>query len=334
MARRRTQAPEHNAPAPGLETIWSQEPLNRRETYEAPRTLVEEIPIVGQISLQRAVPHALGPDSHPNEFEIHLVRDGRMRLWIDSPDCVLDLHGGMASLTRPGQVHSAEGELILPGRWMWMRFTVPVGKRQAMPGLSIEETVGVRKSLMALKSQLFHFSPALEHCMERIISEHRHPTPESALVVRSALHELIVWILRDHRADQRQERGSVVYSPPIARSIDWLRNHLDQNISVSELAEVAGVCASYLRRCFHHEVGSSPSDYISQMRIEQSKRLLLETNQSITQVAMAMGYSTSTYFAAAFHRETGTTPTEFRKQFRGSVSDKPKPSNGQRFPRR
>ena len=83
-----------------LDPIWFQDPLNRRETYEAPRTLIGEIAIVGQISVQRAVPRALGKDVHPNEFELHLIRDGRMCVWVDSPKCVFELHGGMASLTR------------------------------------------------------------------------------------------------------------------------------------------------------------------------------------------------------------------------------------------
>src|SRR4051812_8214645 len=103
MARRRKTDGSLHAPMQ-LEPIWSQEPHNRRETYEAPRTLIGEIAIVGQISLQRAVPRALGPASHPNEYELHLVRDGRMRLWVDSPKRVFELHGGMASLTQPGQV--------------------------------------------------------------------------------------------------------------------------------------------------------------------------------------------------------------------------------------
>ena len=119
-----------------LEPMWSQEPLNRRETYEAPRCLISDIAIIGQIGLQQAVPRALGPASHPDEYELHLVRDGRMRLWIDSPKKVYELHGGMASLTQPGQLHSAEGELMLPGRWMWLRFAMPAEARGAMPGLT------------------------------------------------------------------------------------------------------------------------------------------------------------------------------------------------------
>ena len=165
-ATRTKSAPARRA-QPQLEPIWFQAPLNRRETYEAPRTLISEIAIIGQISLQRAVPRALGPASHPNEFELHLVRDGRMRLWIDSPKRVFELHGGVASLTQPGQMHSAEGELMLPGRWMWMQFRIPGDARAGMSGLTARETTLVHQGLSAVRPPVFHFSPDLEHCFER-----------------------------------------------------------------------------------------------------------------------------------------------------------------------
>jgi AraC-like DNA-binding protein len=298
-----------------LDPMWSQEPLNRRETYEAPRTLISEIAIVGQISLQRAVPRAMGPGSHPNEFELHLVRDGRIRMWIDSPKRVFELHGGMASLTQPAQLHSGEGELMLPGRWMWLQFRVPADHR-AMSGLALKETAAIRNGLAAVRPPVFHFSPSLEQCMERLLSEHRHPTPESPMVARAVLHVLIAWIIRDHRAEQRHDREEQGYSPPILKAIDWARSHLGESVSVSELAEVAGLSESYFRRWFHREVGSSPSDYVTRLRIERSKQLLAESDRSITHIAMEMGYNTSAYFTAAFHRETGTTPSDFRRQLK------------------
>jgi AraC-like DNA-binding protein len=321
VPRRRSNKPSQQPPAP-LEPIWSQEPLNRRETYEAPRTLVGEIAIVGQINLQRAVPKAFKPDRHPNEFELHLVRDGRMRLWVDSPKRVFELHGGMASLTQPGQLHSAEGDLMLPGRWMWMQFRVPLDGRSAMPGLTARETLAVRKSLGSMKSPLFHFSPDLEHCMERLLAEHRRPTPESAIAARGVLHELIAWIIRDHRAEQlRQESEPAGYSPPIMKVVQWLGEHMDENISVGDLADVAGLSPSYFRRWFHREIGSSPSDYVTQLRIERSKKLLAETAKSITEIAMEMGFNTSAYFTAVFHRETGTTPSDFRRRLRAEPTE-------------
>jgi AraC-like DNA-binding protein/mannose-6-phosphate isomerase-like protein (cupin superfamily) len=319
MARRRRKTEDAlHAPA-ALEPIWSQEPLSRRETYEAPRTLIGEIAIVGQISLQRAVPRALGPDRHAREFELHLVRDGRMRLWIDSPNRVFELHGGMASLTQPGRIHSAEGELILPGRWMWIQFRLSRDDKRDTPGLSRRETGLLRQGLASIQPPVFHFSPELEHCMERLLSEHRRPTPESPIAVRAVLHEMITWIIRDHRAEQlRQEHvQTTTYSPPIMKVMDWLREHLDENVSVSDMADLAGLSTSYFRRWFHREVGSSPSDYVTQLRIERSKQLLTETDRSVTEIAMELGYNTSAYFTAVFHRETGTTPTEFRKRLHG-----------------
>jgi AraC-like DNA-binding protein len=328
--RRKIDQHEDTSAAPEivLDPIWFQEPLNRRETYEAPRTLISEIAIIGQISLQRAVPRAMGPGTHPNEYELHLVRDGRMRVWIDSPKRVFELHGGLASLTQPGQLHCGESELMLPGRWMWLQFRVPyeiepakkpAQPRAGMPGLSARDSAAVREGLGGVKPPVFHFSPALEQCMERLISEHRHPTPESPMAARGILHELIAWIIRDHRAEMSRRtthREAEGYSPPIVKAIQWLREHLDQPLSIGDLAEVAGLSESYFRRWFHREVGSSPSDYVTRLRIERSKQLLAETDRSITQVAMEMGYNTSAYFTAAFHRETGTTPSDYRRQIR------------------
>jgi AraC-like DNA-binding protein/mannose-6-phosphate isomerase-like protein (cupin superfamily) len=312
MSRRRKTQEHQTRPEPPLESIWSQEPLNRRETYEAPRTLVREIPILGQISLQRAVPGAIGPARHPHAFELHLVRDGRMRLWIDSSKRVYELHGGMASLTQPGQLHSADGELILPGRLMWLQFAVPA---EARAGLTARDAAVLREGLSAVKPPVFHYSPALEHCMERLLGEHRRPTPESPVAARGILLELITWIIRDYRAEQlQQDREPAKYSPAIARVIEWLREHLDENVSVCDMADVAGLSPSYFRRWFHREVGSSPRHYVTQLLVERSKRLLAETDRSITVIAMDLGFSTSAYFTAVFHRETGITPTEFRRQ--------------------
>jgi AraC-like DNA-binding protein/mannose-6-phosphate isomerase-like protein (cupin superfamily) len=317
-----------------LASIWNQEPLTRRETYEAPRTLLPEITIIGSITLQRAVPRALGPDRHPDEYELHIIRDGRMRLWIDSPKRVFELHGGMASLTQPQQLHSAEGELMLPGRWMWLRFRLPQGPRASTIGLTSSEAAAARRALAAVVPPVFHFSPTLEHCMERLIDEHRRPTPESPLAARGILHELIAWVVRDHRADQlRRTRdtggaggaggegsaGSAgEQSPAIAKVIAWLREHLQEDLSVTELANVAGLSPSYFRRCFHREIGSSPRDYVTQLRIEHAKRMLEATNRSITEIAMELGYNTSAYFTAVFHRETGTTPSDYRRQIKSA----------------
>jgi AraC family transcriptional regulator len=202
-----------------------------------------------------------------------------------------------------------------------------------MLGLNARETTVLRGGLSSIKPPVFHYSLDLEHCMERLIAEHRRPTPESTIVARGILHELIVWIIRDHRAEQlRRESEPTAHSPPIAKVMDWLREHLDENVSVSDLADVGGLSPSYFRRLFHREVGSSPRDYVTQMRTEQAKRLLTESDRSITEIAMELGYSTSAYFTAVFHRETGTTPSEFRRRVREEPQNNHGSDNGNDAP--
>jgi AraC-like DNA-binding protein len=96
--------------------------------------------------------------------------------------------------------------------------------------------------------------------------------------------------------------------------IDWLAQHLDESVSVSDLADVAGLSPSHFRRGFHREVGSSPRDYVTQMRLERTKRLLAETDHTITEMAFELGFSTSAYFTAVLQRVTGMNPTQFRRR--------------------
>jgi AraC-like DNA-binding protein len=206
---------------------------------------------------------------------------------------------------------------MLPGRWMWLQFRVPGDSRAAMPGLTARETALLRENLAGVKPPVFQYSPALEHCMERLLAEHRHPTPESPIAARGVLHELIAWIIRDHRAEQlRRDREPAGYSPPVSKAVEWLALHLSEDISVGDLAAVAGLSPGYFRRWFHREVGSSPRDYVTQLRVERAKRLLAETTRSITDIAFDLGFSTSAYFTAVFHRESGTTPSEYRRRLR------------------
>lgn len=334
---------ERRSPRPGgsnhtrrkpVAPIWSQEPLNRRETYESPRTLVRDIAILGQMNLQRAVPGALGADHHPEEYELHILRDGRMNLWIDSPEQQYLLQGGMASLTKPGQLHGGAADgLILPGRYTWVQFRLPSGPRATSSGLTPRQMSDLRKALNAVNPPVFHYSPALEHCMERLLTEHRRPSDESPIVARAILIELMVWITRDYRDDMlRKDHEPRGYSPVISKVLEWLEKNLDQNASVGDLAAIAGLSESYFRTWFHRELGSSPSDYVTQLRIERAKKLLSGPKRSVTDIAMDLGYNTSAYFTAVFHRETGMTPSAFREQVereRGTTdgrTDQPGPS--------
>lgn len=90
-------------------------------------------------------------------------------------------------------------------------------------------------------------------------------------------------------------------------------------ISVEDIALSAGVSRTTLFRVFKSEMSTSPAGYLISFRISQAKRLLRDTDLSVTAIARSVGYEDNLYFSRAFHKVTGMTPTEYRNLQQKSI---------------
>jgi hypothetical protein len=115
---------------------WQVSEKQHRETYEARTQLLPEIPIIGRFHLLQAVPGGLRSDAHPHEYELHLVQEGCLEVWIDSPDKRHTVTGGLATLTQPGQTHGGVREVLNPGRWCMLRFLLLPNSKEMPTGLT------------------------------------------------------------------------------------------------------------------------------------------------------------------------------------------------------
>lgn len=100
-----------------------------------------------------------------------------------------------------------------------------------------------------------------------------------------------------------------------ARVLDYMREHLAESISLSELAGLVDLSPWHFARAFrqHHQL--PPHRCLTQLRMEKARDLLAHSQLSITEVAMATGYS-SQHLARHFRRYLGCTPREYRRQSR------------------
>jgi len=83
---------------------------------------------------------------------------------------------------------------------------------------------------------------------------------------------------------------------------------------LGEIARAVGVSPAHLRRCFRRDLGVAPRDFILQTRIAHARRLLADSDVSITTLALELGFSSSQHFAQAFRGQVGETARDFRRR--------------------
>ena len=96
----------------------------------------------------------------------------------------------------------------------------------------------------------------------------------------------------------------------------YIQQHLDQAITLNQIAAYIGVNESYLSRAFSSRTGSTIKNTINSIKMEKAKELLANTNLKIYEIAMQLGLENTTYLSRLFHQYTGCTPMEYRNQIK------------------
>lgn len=102
----------------------------------------------------------------------------------------------------------------------------------------------------------------------------------------------------------------------VQQAVRFIREHAAEPISIADVAGHLQLSRRSLERQFARVLGRAPHAELRQARLELAKRLLLETDWPLFQVAGAAGLTSASYLAQVFRREAGCTPAEFRQRFR------------------
>ena len=102
--------------------------------------------------------------------------------------------------------------------------------------------------------------------------------------------------------------------PPrqLQRVLDYVEAYLDRNIKLEDLAQLLGMSQFHFSRLFKQSLGLSPYQYLLQQRIERAKQLLKQTDRSILDIALEVGFGSHSHLTKKFRQLTGTTPKAYR----------------------
>lgn len=123
-------------------------------------------------------------------------------------------------------------------------------------------------------------------------------------------HLLRYYSTRNH---QFREYENGLSKQKLKQAIEYIQEHLGENLSLSEIANELGISQYYFCHLFKRSTGMSAHQYLIQQRIEQAKHLLKQPEQTITAIALDCGFANQSHFAKYFRQYTGVNPKQFRK---------------------
>ncbi|MDO5410098.1 MAG: AraC family transcriptional regulator [Lachnospiraceae bacterium] len=139
------------------------------------------------------------------------------------------------------------------------------------------------------------------------IYDARGNTFASSVEMSGRLYTALACLLKN--AGLRTAENS--YNDYVTAAIDYMQSHYSYPITIQEIADYVGVSRSHLFRAFQQCLHQSPKEYLTSLRIEESCRMLDDTNLSITVIANSLGFDNSLYFSKVFRKEMGCSPTEY-----------------------
>lgn len=137
--------------------------------------------------------------------------------------------------------------------------------------------------------------------------------------VRAALSELLLDIWRRGGA-RTPLRPAGAQEERIKRMLNWIGENLDGDIQLEGIAAAGNVCPRVCQRLFQKYLRCRPGEYVQRARIFQATEAIAATNDSITEIAMANGFSSPSYFTKLFRRYLGSAPREYRQACRDGLS--------------
>lgn len=112
-----------------------------------------------------------------------------------------------------------------------------------------------------------------------------------------------------------KDKATAGYSILVKQAVDCIQLTFDKEISLQKIADMINVTSSHLSKKFKKETGMTITQFINQRRVKEAKLLLEKTKDSITDIAVTVGFEDPSYFSYVFRKLEGMTPREYAQKF-------------------
>ncbi|MBD5806285.1 AraC family transcriptional regulator [Limosilactobacillus walteri] len=239
-----------------------------------------------------------------DNYVIHYIQEGQ-GVFSSANHNAVSLKAGDVFILPKGVpcFYQADGEN--PWKYFWIGFS----------GIKINtmlqgSTLARKRYLRQVQQSKFYTS------LRRLYNTLRAPSSlPNDILVESLTYEMFYHLVTEY--PNKQEKDSSMANKQIRLAIYYLQeNYRKSDCTIANLCQHINISRSYLYTIFKREMNLSPQKYLSQLRMEDAKQLLLNSNNPIQEIAHRVGYKDEFTFSKAFKRYDGFSPQIFRKNIR------------------
>lgn len=261
-----------------------------------------------------------------NHLEYKIVKAGSEESFMQTDLIVLYVLEGEMSVRYYGdKIRMKKDDILLINSGMEYGIC---GIRDAIYGTA-SYSIGIISQIMDKKSLMLYADSArdvlhtyqdLREILQEMTAEYVLHAHQTRAAMDSMMLRLLDCLIENYQLGQGQiEADENDTDARMRQMMQYIINHIHDEISLSDLADEMFVSTSTLSRIFKKNTGMYFADYVMRLRVRTSLGLLRTSEQNLTQIAMNCGFSTSAAFNRSFKKVTGMMPSEYRKKYQVTV---------------
>jgi AraC-like DNA-binding protein len=177
---------------------------------------------------------------------------------------------------------------------------------------SQEPEVDIRKLPVAHFRLDYEVFGRVKNLVEAARTDLREHSDGYRAMVASFMQELVVLLIRSYK---EKECSPSSFAANFTRLISYVKDNYRSQLNMHILTGISGMSESHVLRSFKQYLGCSPFRYISRLRLSAATDALIQTDKSITEIALDLGFNDSNYFTRSFRKHLGLSPREYRYRY-------------------
>lgn len=257
---------------------------------------------LGRVNYSRA--HTpLENHTHKDRMEIVLMVKGRQVYQVGGRNYAVG--SGEVFMTFANELHGTSG--YPEDKSLLYYLIIAVDDRlRSFIGFDGDESAGIIDRLKNPGGRKFPAIPKLKHELDAMISVYYGNSPFRRTLIRGLISGFLIDVVNCAK------NGETCSNSGMKPVLEYIRNNIDKDIRVPDLAKTAGLSVPGFKARFRNDMGMPPREYVLRQKVETAKEMLKSRDLSITDIAYKLSFSSSQYFSTVFKRYTFKSPANFR----------------------